>query len=189
MSPRSTSSWALVFSTSSWSSSTSRPSSWSTLLASPCLRTSPCTRCSRPRRQMIPRHVLIHCCGSDRTQADNLQWLTYWVVYAFLSVLESTINAVYWFRKFPCASAYCQHLKLTWVHSILLHLQVHRDLVDGSSSDQVSDVEIILAVLAANINLSGAQVVFHSFIQPVFARYFTSPSASQNLRAQAHKVE
>ncbi|EFE40425.1 hypothetical protein TRV_04908 [Trichophyton verrucosum HKI 0517] len=35
---------------------------------------------------------------------------------------------------------------------------------------------------------SGAQIVFHSFIQPVFARYFQSPSTSSNLRAQAEQA-
>lgn len=41
-----------------------------------------------------------------------LQWLTYWVVYAFLTVLESTINAVYWFRMcnfFPVVRISCSH--------------------------------------------------------------------------------
>jgi receptor expression-enhancing protein 5/6 len=32
---------------------------------------------------------------------------------------------------------------------------------------------------------SGAQLVFHSFIQPVFARFFASGSTSANLKAQA----
>jgi receptor expression-enhancing protein 5/6 len=32
--------------------------------------------------------------------ANAQQWLTYWVVYAFLTVFESAVNAVYWFRKF-----------------------------------------------------------------------------------------
>jgi len=31
------------------------------------------------------------------SKADDTQWLTYWVVYAFLTVVESAVNAVYWF--------------------------------------------------------------------------------------------
>ncbi|KAI4153478.1 MAG: hypothetical protein LQ340_002294 [Diploschistes diacapsis] len=30
-------------------------------------------------------------------KTDDTQWLTYWVTYAFLSVFESTVNAIYWF--------------------------------------------------------------------------------------------
>ncbi|KAH9904710.1 TB2/DP1, HVA22 family-domain-containing protein [Xylariomycetidae sp. FL2044] len=31
------------------------------------------------------------------TKADDTQWLTYWVVFAFFTVLESALNIVYWF--------------------------------------------------------------------------------------------
>ncbi|KAK5079711.1 ER membrane protein DP1/Yop1 [Exophiala xenobiotica] len=31
------------------------------------------------------------------SKVDDTQWLTYWVVYAFLNVLENLVNAVYWF--------------------------------------------------------------------------------------------
>ncbi|KAI9830993.1 MAG: ER membrane protein DP1/Yop1 [Phylliscum demangeonii] len=30
-------------------------------------------------------------------KTDDTQWLTYWVVYGFFSVIESAVNAVYWF--------------------------------------------------------------------------------------------
>ncbi|KAI1092465.1 TB2/DP1, HVA22 family-domain-containing protein [Rostrohypoxylon terebratum] len=30
-------------------------------------------------------------------KADDTQWLTYWVVFAFFSVLESALSVVYWF--------------------------------------------------------------------------------------------
>ncbi|CBF86522.1 hypothetical protein AN2279.2 [Aspergillus nidulans FGSC A4] len=30
-------------------------------------------------------------------KADDTQWLTYWVVYAFFTVVESAISAPYWF--------------------------------------------------------------------------------------------
>ncbi|CAJ2507430.1 Uu.00g086160.m01.CDS01 [Anthostomella pinea] len=31
------------------------------------------------------------------TKADDTQWLTYWVVFAFFTVAESALNIVYWF--------------------------------------------------------------------------------------------
>ncbi|KAI0391265.1 TB2/DP1, HVA22 family-domain-containing protein [Xylariaceae sp. FL0594] len=33
----------------------------------------------------------------SRTKTDDTQWLTYWVVFAFLTVIESAISVVYWF--------------------------------------------------------------------------------------------
>jgi hypothetical protein len=63
------------------------------------------------------------------------QWLTYWVVYAFLTVFESAVSAVYWFRMFPHILAMCT---ITDLHSLLLHLQVRPHPVDGASPDCVS---------------------------------------------------
>jgi len=31
------------------------------------------------------------------TKTDDTQWLTYWVTFAFLTVFESAVSAVYWF--------------------------------------------------------------------------------------------
>lgn len=41
-------------------------------------------------------------------KADDTQWLTYWVVYAFLTFFESAVNAVYWFPFYiPSSSCLC----------------------------------------------------------------------------------
>lgn len=82
-------------------------------------------------------------------KADDTQWLTYWVVFAFLTVFESLVSAVYWFPFYYTF----KFIFLLW-----------------------------LALPVTN----GAQVVFRSFIQPVFSRYFsTGGSTAANLRAKA----
>jgi len=78
-------------------------------------------------------------------KADDTQWLTYWVVYAFLTVIESAINAVYWFPFYYV-------------------------------------FKFIFVIWMALPQTNGAQVVFRSFIQPLFAGFFNK-SASGNLRA------
>ena len=35
---------------------------------------------------------------------------------------------------------------------------------------------------------NGAQIIFRSFLEPVFARYFQGHGASANLKAQAQKT-
>ena len=113
-------------------------------------------------------------------KSDDTQWLTvsivhsqgqqlttwqYWVVYAFLNVFESLINAVYWFRMYEstlqitganCVSAFYYTFKFVFVLWMALPMT------------------------------NGAQIVFRSIIQPVFSRFFSqSGSTSADLRGKA----
>ncbi|RAL10056.1 putative membrane biogenesis protein (Yop1) [Aspergillus homomorphus CBS 101889] len=81
-------------------------------------------------------------------KADDTQWLTYWVVYAFFTVIESAISAPYWFPFYYI-------------------------------------FKFALVLWMALPQTNGAQIVFHSFIQPVLGRFFHDGSTSANLRAQA----
>ncbi|KAI1928298.1 ER membrane protein DP1/Yop1 [Ophidiomyces ophidiicola] len=45
---------------------------------------------------LIPGYWSLHALFTT-SKTDDTQWLTYWVVYAFLTVIESAINAAYWF--------------------------------------------------------------------------------------------
>jgi len=86
------------------------------------------------------------------TKADDTQWLTYWVVFAFLTVFESAVNAVYWFPFY-------------------------------------FTFKFILVLWLALPQTSGAQIVFRSFIQPVFSRYFSAAgSTAANLRSKADQA-
>jgi len=81
-------------------------------------------------------------------KTDDTQWLTYWVVYAFLTVFESAISAVYWFPFY---------YTFKFIFVLWLALPI----------------------------TGGAQIVFRSFIQPVFARYFSGAgSTAANLRSK-----
>ncbi|KAL1980387.1 hypothetical protein VTN96DRAFT_4203 [Rasamsonia emersonii] len=95
----------------------------------------------------IPGYYSLHALFTAGT-ADDTQWLTYWVVYAFLAVVESAINAPYWFPFYYI-------------------------------------FKFILVLWMALPQFNGAQLVFHSFLQPLFSRFFTGGSTSANLRAQA----
>ncbi|KAF2142966.1 uncharacterized protein K452DRAFT_269586 [Aplosporella prunicola CBS 121167] len=86
------------------------------------------------------------------SKVDDTQWLTYWVVYAFLTVFESAVNAVYWFPFYYT-------------------------------------FKFVLILWMALPQTSGAQIVFRSFIQPVFSRFFSqSGSTAANLRSQADEA-
>ncbi|KAK4543089.1 ER membrane protein DP1/Yop1 [Oleoguttula mirabilis] len=85
-------------------------------------------------------------------KADDTQWLTYWVVYAFFTVVESALNAVYWFPFYYT-------------------------------------FKFVFIIWMALPQTGGAQIVFRSLLQPVFARFFQdSRSTSEQLRSQADKA-
>jgi len=86
------------------------------------------------------------------SKTDDTQWLTYWVVFAFLTVIESAINAAYWFPFYYI-------------------------------------FKFILMLWMALPQTAGAQIVFRSFVQPVFSRFFSETgSTSANLRSQADQA-
>lgn len=86
------------------------------------------------------------------SKTDDTQWLTYWVVYAFLTVFESAVNAVYWFPFYYT-------------------------------------FKFVLILWMALPQTGGAQIVFRSFIQPVFSRFFSQTgSTSANLRSSADQA-
>jgi receptor expression-enhancing protein 5/6 len=119
------------------------------------------------------------------SKVDDTQWLTvslmptctpdpkliqtqYWVVYAFLNVFESLINAVYWFRK-----------------------------SDQSVLGAIADREIafyyvfkfVLVLWMALPMTNGAQIVFRSVIQPVFSRFFSSSgTTAADLRSKTDQA-
>jgi len=100
---------------------------------------------------VIPGYYSLNALFSA-SKVDDTQWLTYWVTYAFLTVFESAVNAVYWFPFYYT-------------------------------------FKFVLVLWMALPQTSGAQIIFRSFLQPVFSRYFTQTgSTSANLRAQADKT-
>lgn len=84
------------------------------------------------------------------TKVDDTQWLTYWVVFAFFSVIESAISVTYWLPFY-----------YVFKFALIMWLGLPQ--------------------------FGGAQLVFRSFLQPVFAKQFTGRAnvASSNLRAKA----
>ncbi|KAJ5851743.1 uncharacterized protein N7529_011128 [Penicillium soppii] len=96
---------------------------------------------------LLPGYYSLQALFTSNTQ-DDTQWLTYWVVFSFLTVLESAISAAYWFPFYYI-------------------------------------FKFVLILWMALPQTNGAQVVFHSFLQPVVGRFFSTSGTSSNLRAQA----
>jgi len=87
------------------------------------------------------------------SKVDDTQWLTYWVVFAFLSVIESAFSVTYWFPFY-------------YIFKFLIVLWLGLP------------------------QFGGAQIVFHSLLQPLFAKRFAGTnSASANLRAKADAAD
>jgi len=99
---------------------------------------------------VLPAYYSLHALFTSGS-ADDTQWLTYWVTYAFLTVFESAVNAVYWFPFYYT-------------------------------------FKFVLVLWMALPQTNGAQVVYRSFLQPVFAKYFTHGSTSANLKASSEKA-
>jgi len=100
---------------------------------------------------LVPGYYSLEALFST-SKVDDTQWLTYWVVFAFLTVIESAINAAYWFPFYYI-------------------------------------VKFILILWMALPQTAGAQIVFRSFMQPVFSRFFSqSGSTAANLRSQADQA-
>ncbi|KAK8213207.1 ER membrane protein DP1/Yop1 [Zalaria obscura] len=100
---------------------------------------------------LIPAYYSLEALFSS-SKTDDTQWLTYWVVYAFLTVIESAINAVYWFPFYYT-------------------------------------FKFVLVLWMALPQTGGAVIVFRSFLQPLFARFFEGGSTSSNLRSEADRVK
>jgi len=97
---------------------------------------------------VIPGYYSLNALFSA-SKVDDTQWLTYWVTYAFLTVFESAVNAVYWFPFYYT-------------------------------------FKFVLILWMALPQTAGAQIIFRSFLQPVFSRYFSEgDSTAANLRAKA----
>ncbi|KAK7534375.1 TB2/DP1, HVA22 family-domain-containing protein [Phyllosticta citribraziliensis] len=100
----------------------------------------------------IPGYYSLEALFSN-TKADDTQWLTYWVTFAFFTVFESMVSAVYWFPFYYT-------------------------------------FKFVLILWMALPQTSGAQIIFRSFIQPVFSRFFTQGgSTASNLRATADQAK
>lgn len=61
--------------------------------------------------------------------------------------------------------------------------------MDGPPPDQVSFIAFNLLSESKLTENSGAQIVFHSFLQPLVGRFFISSGTSANLRAQAEAAK
>lgn len=114
-------------------------------------------------------------------KSDDTQWLTVRFFDGLCWSSADSLLVLGCFRLLDCFRELGQRGLLV---PILLHIQVHLRSLARSPGHWV---RFILSSLlnSTNRSSSGAQIVFRSFIQPVFARYFSGPGATAaNLRSK-----
>ncbi|GJC82198.1 protein yop-1 [Colletotrichum liriopes] len=117
---------------------------------------------------VIPGYYSLNALFTANKQ-DDTQWLTYWVVFAFFTVAESLVNVVYWFPFY---------FTFKFVFLLWLALPTFRYVLPLPEPHQLA-----LTVV------SGAEIIFNSFLSPMLAKHFNSASTASGLRAQAGKAE
>ncbi|GKT58936.1 protein YOP-1 [Colletotrichum tofieldiae] len=117
---------------------------------------------------VIPGYYSLNALFTANKQ-DDTQWLTYWVVFAFFTVAESLVNVVYWFPFY---------FTFKFVFLLWLALPTFRYVLPLPEPHQLA-----LTVI------SGAEIIFNSFLSPMLAKHFNSASTASGLRAQAGKAE
>lgn len=106
-----------------------------------------------------------------------------------MTVVESTINAVYWFRM-CCVVLFGtvrpgrlrDRAAFYYTFKFIAILWMALPQTKYAAVFSVSKVE-------TDLPCSGAQIVFHSVLEPLFARYFKQAGTSENLRSQAAKSQ
>lgn len=90
----------------------------------------------------------------------------YWVVFSFFTVMESFVNIVYWFPFY---------FVFKFIFLLWLSLPMFRYVSQGPA---VAQSWLVLT------RLSGADIIFNSFMVPTLGRYFQSGSTSSGLRSK-----
>ena len=123
---------------------------------------------------MIPGYYSLEALFS-LNKADDTQWLTVGYPDILLSSFTNKLLAVLGCLLIPYRIRECYQCCL--LVPILLYIQVCLCSLARTPSYQVS-LTLFFSGTPIDTFFSGAQIVFRSLIQPVFARYFSGPGAT-----------